>query len=123
MLPEELEKIIKSNQLSLARIEKQVEKISKKLLWNRIAGLLKIVLILAPIIFGVLYLTPKLKQIVGSENPFTNVLKVYTGGFDSLDSDTAKQEPTGSSDATVNDLKEAFCNPNTQQEAIRKICN
>ncbi len=69
MTQEELEKLILENQASLARVETTVLKIKKKIFWQELAGLLKLVLILGPLLLGLVYLTPYLKQYGNMSSP------------------------------------------------------
>lgn len=125
MAPEELEKIVKANQLALARIEEQLNKVSKKLLWNRIAGILKIILIFAPIIIGILYLTPMIKNATGgSWNTLLKGLQLYSGNLETL-TGTTDNTSTGTSNSNnvSQSLLKDFCNPELREVYVRNLCN
>ncbi len=127
MTPEELEKIVKANQLSLGRIEIQVEKIRHKLLWSQIGGIIKIFLIIVPIIIGIFYLTPMLeKTLGGSFGSIFKGLQVYTGNLDSLADPTgnAINLPAGgySQSDLANRLLQDFCNPELRDIYEKNLC-
>ena len=62
MTQEQLEQVILQNQASIAKIETTVIKIKKKLFFQELAGYLKLILIVGPIIIGLFFLSPYLKQ-------------------------------------------------------------
>lgn len=111
MTQEELEKLILENQASLVRVETTVLKIKKKIFWQELAGVLKLVLILGPLLLGLVYLTPYLKQ-------YGNMMSGLLSGFDVQQA--ANVDGTSTS---VLEMQKALCNPNTQQNMIDQICN
>ncbi len=126
MTPEELEKIVKANQLSLARIEEQLDKITRKLLWNRVAGILKIILILAPIILAYLYLTPLLRNTLGgSWDTLFSGLKIYSTNLDDLvaePSSSTSQDAEKTKIDAANSLLKNICDPNLREVYVRNLC-
>lgn len=111
MTQEELEKLILENQASLARVEVAVLKIKKKIFWQELAGVLKLILIVGPLLLGLFYLTPYLKQ-------YGNMMSGLLSGFDVEQNLTA-----GSTDqASILEIGKALCNPQTQQLTIDQIC-
>ncbi len=111
MTQEELEKLILENQASLARVEATVLKIKKKIFWQELAGVLKLILILGPLLLGLVYLTPYLKQ-------YGNMMSGLLSGFDVQQGINA-----GSNGTSVLEMQEVLCNPNSQQDLIDQICN
>lgn len=111
MTQEELEKLILENQASLARVEQTVVKIKKKIFWQELAGVLKLVLIIGPLLLGLFYLTPYLKQ-------YSNMMSGLLSGFNveqNLDSGSSNQ-------TSILELGKALCDPRTQQVTIDSIC-
>lgn len=111
MTQEELEKLILENQASLARVETTVLKIKKKIFWQELAGVLKLILILGPLLLGLFYLTPYLKQ-------YGNMMNGLLSGFD-----VEQNLNTENNNTSILQMQQNLCNPNTQQNMIDQICN
>ncbi len=63
MIDEEIKQIIQENKETLANIDKRIGRIEKNFIWSSIFGFIKIVIIVAPIVFGIIYFTPFLKDL------------------------------------------------------------
>lgn len=111
MTQEELEKLILENQASLTRVENTVLKIKKKIFWQEMAGVLKLILILGPLLLGLFYLTPYLKQ-------YSNMMGGLLSGFD-----VEQNLNTESNSTSILQMQQNLCNPKTQQDMIDQICN
>ena len=70
-----MKQLLLENKASLERIDKVVEKLHKKMIWNTIGSILKIILIVAPIILGVIYLV--ISQILPSMGSLWIVLFIW----------------------------------------------
>jgi len=106
-----MKQLLLENKAALERVDKVVEKIHKKMIWGAIGSVLKIVLILAPIIFGVIYLSPFVKQYMGGIQAAFDILNPGDGQNSSEQIDIE----AGSIDI------EAVCDPKVQ-EMIEKMC-
>ncbi|MBT6691247.1 hypothetical protein HOB10_02870 [Candidatus Parcubacteria bacterium] len=117
-MDEESKKLLQENKEVLLDLEKRVQKIQNKMMWNTIGSVLKIVLIIGPIIWGAIYLSPILKEYTTAFKPLMDVLHI------SKDSDS-----TGTDSAPVLNLEvspenqQIFCNPRTRELMVQQICN
>jgi hypothetical protein len=109
---DEMKQLLLENKASLERIDKVVEKIHKRMIWSTIGSILKIILIVAPIVLGVIYLSPMLKQYMGGLDSALKILNPTSG----LDVGNAN----GGTDASGFSLEEV-CSPNVQQ-MIDQMC-
>ena len=64
-MEEEIKKLLKENLKLNQEIYKMVKGIKSFLFWQRIWGVIKILIIVAPIIIGIIYLPPLFKQVMG----------------------------------------------------------
>ena len=75
-MDDELKQMIQQNQETLLDLEKRVQKIQNKMMWNTIGSVLKIILIIAPLIWGAIYLSPILKEYTAAFGPLLDVFDV-----------------------------------------------
>ncbi len=61
----EIKKLLEENLALNEEIYKMVKKINRFVIWQRIFGFLKILIIIVPIVLGILYLPPILKELLG----------------------------------------------------------
>jgi len=64
-MEEEIKNLLKENLKLNQEIHKMVKGIKSFLFWQRIWGVIKILIIIVPIIVGIIYLPPLLKQVMG----------------------------------------------------------
>jgi hypothetical protein len=64
-MDEELKKLLEENLKLTQEIHTMTKKINKFVIWSRIFGFLKILIIVVPIILGIIYLPPLLKDVFG----------------------------------------------------------
>ena len=107
-----MKQLLLENKASLERIDKVVAKIQKRMIWSAVGGALKIILIVGPLIVGVIYLSPMLKESMGGIQSALEILNP-TSGLDLT-------SMNGGVDASNIDLKEV-CSPNVQQ-MIDQFC-
>ena len=116
-MDEEIKKIIEDNKEKLDRIDERVKKIHKKLIWHSVAGYIKAVLILGPIIIGIIYLSPLVKKYFKVLEPIFQTLHlspennnfnldVVNNLFDKKDDDIYKE----------------ICNKELKEEIIKQVC-
>ncbi|MCB9802474.1 hypothetical protein H6761_00455 [Candidatus Nomurabacteria bacterium] len=119
MTQQELEQLLQANQESLSRIELDLKKVKKQMLWAKIGGVLKIVLILGPIIYGVIYLSPMLKKYAGGLQTAFSILGsgVPANIFDN-------QQNVNSEGNSIIDSQslEVLCDPQLRQSVIEQVC-
>lgn len=60
----EIKKLLEENLALNEEIYKMVKKINRFVVWQRIFGFLKILIIVVPIVLGILYLPPVLKELL-----------------------------------------------------------
>lgn len=100
----EIKKILEQNLELNKAIYKHTKYIKNYVFWAQIAGVIKILLIVTPIVLGIIYLPPLLENLFeqykgllgiqpGMANPIENLLKSGAGGFDLNNIDIDKLPP------------------------------
>lgn len=118
-MDEELKRIINQNQETLTDIDRRLHRIEKKFIWNSIFGFIKTFIILAPIIVGIIYLTPILKDYAKIFDPIFKNLPATLHNLSTASSQINKG--TNESAGEVNGL-EAFCNQESRQAMVDQLC-
>lgn len=114
MTQEQLEQVILQNQESISRIESTVIKIKKKILWQEIASILKLILILGPLIIGIFYLSPYLKQ-------YATMMNSVLSGFNLVENVDNQASVQGS--FSSGEIQQLLCNPQSRENLVEQICN
>lgn len=115
MTQEQLEQVILQNQASLERVEATVLKIKKKIFWQELAGVLKLILIIGPIIIALFYVSPYLKQ-------YSSLMSNALSGLNltsSLDATDISQKNSFS----ATDISKVLCDPTARQSLVERMCN
>lgn len=113
MIDEELKKAIIENKATLEKLDQRLHRIEKKFIWNTIFGFLKFLVIWAPIIAGIIYFTPVLKDYV----------KIFEPYISSFRNKTTEIVPNNGGDNTQTDFAiETFCNPDARQALVNQLC-
>ncbi|MCD4760608.1 hypothetical protein K8R42_01800 [bacterium] len=115
MLDEELSKIIKENRETLEKMDKRMHRIEKKFVWNTIFGFLKVLIIWGPIIGGLIYFTPVLKDYVKIFDPIVNTLRSVSSN--NSETDQLKGE--------INQMDyslELFCEKEAREAMADQLC-
>ena len=92
-MDEETKKLLEQNLAYSREIYKSTKYIKNYVFWAQIAGVLKILIIVVPIILGIIYLPPLLRGVfdqykdllgvqAGTANPTEGLLKGATGNLD-----------------------------------------
>ncbi len=115
MIDEEIKQIIQENKETLANIDKRIGRIEKNFIWSSIFGFIKIVIILGPIIFGIIYFTPFLKDFIRIYEPFFKNLPITLQNLNNPSSDS--NIPTGAQAGLEN-----FCDPQVREAMIDSLC-
>ena len=72
-MEEELKKILEENLALTKEIHVMTKKIRKHIIWQQVIGIIKLVIILVPIIIGIIYLPPLLKEVFASYQELLDV--------------------------------------------------
>lgn len=80
-MDEEIKKLLKKNLEMTEDIREMVKSIKRYVVWQRIFGLLKVLIILIPIIIGVIYLPPLIK---GFWSQYSRILGITTDPMNNL---------------------------------------
>ena len=110
---DEIKQLLVENKASLERVEKIVGKMRKKMLWNTVGSVLKIVLILGPIILGIIYLSPFVKQYSSGLQSALNILNLAP----QTDVNSYQDQSVIPTDAI-----DAICDPQARQAIIDQVC-
>ncbi len=70
----EIKHLLEKNQQDLKVLKEEVHKVYKQLVWNRVASILKILLIVVPLILGAIYLMPLFSQLLGGYRELLGIL-------------------------------------------------
>ena len=108
---QEIKQLLLDNKASLERVDKIVKKIHKRMIWSALGGILKVVLIVAPLIFGVVYLSPFVKKNMGIIQTAFEILN------NKNDQGVDKQIELSAGKIDIQQI----CDPKTQ-EMIEKMC-
>jgi len=111
-MPEEKDKIqqlLENNQQTLASLDKRLHKIERKMKMDSVLGIIKWVFIVVPIIFGVIYLSPIVKQYSAYLEPALRLFHLNT---------TQEGEQLLLSD----EQKALICDPKQRAVLINQIC-
>ncbi|MEA3398563.1 MAG: hypothetical protein U9R06_02335 [Patescibacteria group bacterium] len=79
-MDEDIKKIIEENLKLTKEIHEMTKKIKSFVLWQQIFNVIKILIIIIPIVLGIIYLPPLLKEIVGNYQELLDFNPV--GGMD-----------------------------------------
>jgi hypothetical protein len=116
MIEEELKQIIKENKQILDSLDQRLKHIEKRFVWNSVFGFIKILIVVAPLIVGVIYITPFLKDFFGIYQPVYQALP-------NLFQKAANTSEDSSAESAQADLMiESFCDETTRQRMIEQFC-
>ena len=73
----QLRQLVEENLKATRELQAKVEKINRWVVWQRIFGVIKIVLIVIPLVLGLIYLPALLKQAV---SPYQDLLRLKSPG-------------------------------------------
>lgn len=100
-MDEEIKKLLEQNLALNQEIYRQTKYIKNYVFWAQIAGVIKILLIVVPVIIGIIYLPPLLKNVfdqykdllgiqAGAGNPLESLLKSGAGNLNLDNADINK---------------------------------
>ena len=110
MKEEDVKYIVSQNKEILHTLNKRIDRIEKKFMWNTIFGFIKVVFIAGPIIFGIIYLSPMVKGYITSISPVLEALNLKSNNNDKQ----VMVLPT--------DVKDIFCDAKARQILIDQNC-
>lgn len=115
MTEEELKAVVKENKEVLHSLDQRLHRIERKFIWNTIFGFLKFIILAAPIIAGIIYLTPILKDYIKIFDPIFKTLQDRKGEI--IDPLTASEQMENNEI-----ILQSFCDPDTRQAMIDQLC-
>ncbi len=89
----DLRQLVQENLNLSHEIYRLVKKIRKQLLWQKIFGFLKFLIIVVPLVVGSIYLYPMLQEMIGTYQQITEMTKGNTVDVSKLNLDTSKLSP------------------------------
>lgn len=116
MLDLETKKILEENRKLLEDLEKRVKKIQNKMMWNTIGGVLKVVFIVGPIVFGIIYISPYASGFFKSLKPFFQTLQLVP--YESM----VENKDGMSNDQASQQIIDSFCDPDVRDFMIKQYC-
>lgn len=119
MLEKEIKELLEQNQVTLGELDRKISKVQSKLRWNTISGVIKTVVIVAPLVWGAIYFSPLVK---GYLDIFSPMIDIFAG----LKNGPVVLENTNSSPELRLEItpenKAIICNAATREALIQKIC-
>ncbi|MFA6307824.1 MAG: hypothetical protein WCS88_00630 [Patescibacteria group bacterium] len=116
MADEELKQIMKENKQTLDSLDQRLKRIEKRFVWSSVFGFIKILIIVAPLIVGVIYITPFLKD-------FFKIYQPVYQALPNLFQKTANTSGDSNVESAQADLMiESFCDETTRQRMIEQFC-
>jgi FMN-dependent NADH-azoreductase len=118
MLEKEIKELLEKNQATLGELDKKINKVQSKLRWNTISGIIKTVVIITPLIWGVIYFSPLVKNYLDIFSPMVEIFEMTKNGptaFENLLNSQMKVEVTPEN-------KTIICNPVAREALIQEIC-
>ena len=119
MMDEELKRVINQNQETLTDINRRLHRIEKKFFWNSIFGFVKTFIILAPIILGIIYLTPILKDYIKIFDP---IFKNLPATLQNLSNASSQINTEADKSTNQSNGLESFCDTESRQAMVDQLC-
>ncbi|RJQ35196.1 hypothetical protein C4566_01135 [Candidatus Parcubacteria bacterium] len=116
MIDLETKKILEKNQQLLEDLEIRVKKIQKKMMWGTIGGVLKIIFILGPIVFGVIYLSPYVNGYFKAFKPMFETLQLLP--YQAM----VEDKDLGNDSQASQQIIDSFCDPEVRDVMINQYC-
>lgn len=115
MLPENdsTKQLLEQNQQLLESLDKRLHKIERKFKWDTILGIIKWVIIVAPIVLGIIWISPYVKQYAVYLEPAIKLLHL-----DELQ--VLNQQNVDISDEQQ--ILNTLCDPNKREVLVNQIC-
>lgn len=118
MIDPESKKILEKNQALLTELEKRVEKIQKRMMWGTIFGTLKVVFLVAPIVFGIIYISPYVSGYFKALKPVFQALQL-TPYKAVLEGNVNQDEASNDASQQIID---SFCDPEVREVMVEQYC-
>ncbi len=113
MIDQELAKIIQENKEVLQSLDQRLHKIERNFTWNTVFGFIKAIVIIGPIIVGIIYLTPIVKDYFKIFEPIIKTIQSGTNNFVG----GAKLDNT-----TANSVINSLCDPQARDALVKELC-
>lgn len=111
----DLKEIVRQNQEMLTSVDKRLHKIEKHFRTEMILNWLKWLIIVVPIVFGVIYISPYVKGYVRMLQPALQALNL--DGINSL-----LEGNTDNAQVPVNNILNNLCDPAKRQVIVNQYC-
>lgn len=111
----DLKEIIRQNQEMLTAVDKRLRKIEKHFRTETILNMIKWLIIVVPIVFGLIYISPYVKGYVRMLQPALQALNL--DGVNAL-----LETSTSSNDSPTAGVLESLCDPVKRQVIINQYC-
>lgn len=116
MIDLETKKILEKNQQLLEDLQLRVRKIQKKMMWGTITGVLKIIFIFAPIVFGIVYLSPYVGGYFKSLKPMFETFRLLP--YQAM----VENKDLGNDSQASQKIIDSFCDPEVRDFMINQYC-
>lgn len=115
MIDEELKQIVQENKQILDKIDDRLHKIEKRFIWSSIFSFIKIFIIVAPIVLGIIYLTPFLQDFIKVYDPIVRNFPITLQNLSNNSDNTVVSGDT-------QELLKSFCDPETREATVNQLC-
>ena len=115
-MDEELKSLLKQNQETLGSLDKRIGKIERHFKIEAILNMIKWLIIVVPIVFGIIYISPYVKHYVQLLQPALKALNL-----ESINDMLGNTEQPNGQNSPVNGLQ-ALCDPAQRQAIINQYC-
>ncbi|PLX25700.1 hypothetical protein C0580_01835 [Candidatus Parcubacteria bacterium] len=119
MIDPETKKILEKNQVLLKELEKKVEKIQKRMMWGAVFSTLKIIFVVGPIIFGIIYISPYVSGYFKAFKPIFQALQLAP--YKAVLEGNINQDGTENSQASQQ-IIDSFCDPEVREVMVEQYC-
>lgn len=119
MTDQEWKELWEQNQASLLALDKKLTKVQNKLKWNTVWGLVKTVVIVTPLVWGAIYISPLLKNYVDIFSPMMQLFQITKEGPTALQN--LRNTPLLNLEITPEN-REIICNAKTREAIIQQVC-
>ena len=110
-----IHELLERNQASLEILDKRLRKIERHFFWGTTMNIIKWIVIVVPIVFGVIYISPYVKQYSAYLQPALKLLRLDVA----QDQANINQQNTNSQTASA---VEILCDQQKREVLIQQIC-
>ncbi|MFA5126693.1 MAG: hypothetical protein WC465_01660 [Patescibacteria group bacterium] len=114
-----LRDLLERNQASLEILDKRLRKIERHFFWGTTMNIIKWIVIVVPIVFGVIYISPYVKQYAAYLQPALKLLKLDLAQDQTMGNNTNVSQLN---DSQTSSVIETLCDPQKREILIQQIC-